>query len=631
MGSPDGGWYDEVPPRVIGATPAEHSVNVHDKKIVIRFSEFIKLDNATENVVICPPQLEQPEIKTQGKQIRIELQDSLKENTTYTIDFSDAISDNNEGNSMGNYTYVFSTGETIDTLEVSGYVLDAETLEPIKGSVVGLYNNLNDSAFTTLPMLRTGRTDASGHFVIRGIAPGSYRIYSLVDSDGDYKLSQRSEQLAFSHDIIVPTSKPDTRQDTTWVDSLHIASIARVPYTHFLPDDICLRAFTQKQTDQSFLKAERKDPDRFTLFFTAPADSLPTIHGLNFNADNAFVIEPTEQRDTITYWLRDTALVNRDTLHIELQYLKTDTLGMLVTQTDTLEILSKTPYAKRLKAKLEEQEKWEKEAEKARKKDNPVPPRPRDNVLTPQFSDATKLAPNQNIKVTFPQPLAKLDTAAIHLYSKIDTLWYNSPVQITSEGQPPRTYLIKGEWRPGTEYSLEVDSAAFVDIYGNVSDAIKNGVMVRKDEEFSSLFVRVFGVRNDTAQVIIRLLDKSEKLVAQTVADKGLAEFYYLNPGEYYISALIDYNRNGRWDTGEYSADLQPEEVYFNPDFVECKAKWDVSATIDISAHPLYEQKPREMVKQKGEQKKATQQNRNQKRAEELKIKYDRDKVNARF
>ena len=268
MGSPDGGWYDETPPKVIGASPADKATNVKTKNIKIYFDEFIKIEDAQNKVVVSPPQLEAAEIVGKGKYIDIKLLDSLKENTTYTIDFSDAISDNNEGNPLGNYTYSFSTGEVIDTMEVSGYVLESENLEPIKGILVGLYNNLSDTVFCKEPMLRVSRTDSRGHFVIKGIAPGSYRIYALQDADGDYVFNQKSEKIAFSHDIIVPSSRPDIRQDTTWVDSLHIKSIEQVPYTHFLPDDIVLRAFTETLTDRAFIKSERKEADHFTLYFT---------------------------------------------------------------------------------------------------------------------------------------------------------------------------------------------------------------------------------------------------------------------------------------------------------------------------------------------------------------------------
>ena len=219
MGQPDGGWFDETPPKVIGASPADGAVNVNQKKINIYFDEFIKLDNPSEKVVVSPPQLEQPEIKGAGRRIQISLVDSLKANTTYTIDFSDAIH--------------------------------------------------ADSAFRTKPMLRVSRTDSRGRFVIKGVAPGSYRIYALQDQDGDYKFSQKSEKIAFSHDIIVPSCKPDVRQDTTWVDSLHIKSIDQVDYIHFLPDNIVLRAFTEPLTDRFFLKAERQKANSFTLYLLA--------------------------------------------------------------------------------------------------------------------------------------------------------------------------------------------------------------------------------------------------------------------------------------------------------------------------------------------------------------------------
>ena len=193
MGHPDGGWYDETPPRVIGASPEDKSVNVNTNKYSIYFNEYIKLEGATEKVVVSPPQIEMPEIVGKGKFIKIELLDSLKPNTTYTIDFSDAISDNNEGNPLGNYTYSFSTGDHIDTMEVSGYVLNAADLEPVKGILVGLYDNLDDSVFRTKPLSRVSRTDSRGHFVIKGVAPGKYRTYALQDVDNNYTFSQKRD------------------------------------------------------------------------------------------------------------------------------------------------------------------------------------------------------------------------------------------------------------------------------------------------------------------------------------------------------------------------------------------------------------------------------------------------------
>jgi len=133
-------------------------------------------------------------------------------------------------------------------------------------------------------MLRVSRTDSRGRFVIRGVAKGDYRIYALQDADGNYMFNQKSEKIAFTPEVIMPSWKPDIRQDTLWTDSLHIKDIKQVPYTHFLPDDVTLSAFTEPQTNRFFLKSERKDANHFTLFFSYGDADLPQIKGLNFNA-----------------------------------------------------------------------------------------------------------------------------------------------------------------------------------------------------------------------------------------------------------------------------------------------------------------------------------------------------------
>lgn len=622
MGQPDGGWYDETPPRITGSSPADKSINVKTRKISINFDEYIQMENPTEKVVISPPQIETPEIKAAGKRIVVEIKDSLKPNTTYTVDFSDAISDNNESNPLGNYTYTFSTGDHIDTLEVAGYVLNAQNLEPIKGILVGLYSDLSDSIFTKQPMLRVSRTDSRGKFIIKGVATGKYRIYALADADNNYIFNQKSEQLAFSHDIIEPTFKPDIRQDTIWRDSLRIDSIRRVPYTHFLPDDIVLRAFTEEQTDRYFLKAERTHADRFTLYFSYGNKQLPEIKGLNFNGQDAFIIETTEKQDTITYWLKDTMLVNQDTLRMELKYLATDTLGVLQMQTDTLDVLSKEPYEKRMKQKKEQFEEWQKEQEKAKKRGKPYETEMPAEALEPKYNVQSEPAPDQNITIDMPTPLQNVDTACIHLYSKHDTLWYKSPFVLRQKAGTSRTYELLGEWRPGTEYSLEIDTMAFTDIYGKTTAPFKTGFKVQTEDAFATLMFNITGMADTT--VVVQMLNASDNVVGETVTTDGNASFFYVKPGTYYARMYIDSNANGKWDTGEYAAGRQAEATYYYPEKIECKAKWDLTLTWNPTARSLEKQKPMEITKQKPEKEK-TIKKRNLDRAKSLGIPYPGD------
>ena len=621
MGQPDGGWYDDDPPRILGSTPEDQATNVTTKKITIQFDEYIKLADVTQKVIVSPPQLEMPEIKGAGKKIVVELKDTLKPNTTYTIDFSDAISDNNEGNPLGNYTFTFSTGEQIDTCEVAGNVLDASNLEPVKGILVGLYDDLSDSAFKTKPLLRVARTDGRGRFVIKGVAPGEYRVYALQDADGDYIFNQKSEMIAFSHQTYQPSSKPDIRQDTIWKDTLHIDNIIRVPYTHFYPDDIVLLAFQEIQTDRYLIKQpERTNADRFTLYFSYGNPQLPQIRGLNFDEKDAFILEANEKKDTLTYWLRDTMLVNRDTLEMELSYLMTDSAGVLVTQVDTVDVLAKTSYEKRQKERKKVIEEWTKKQEKQKKRgedyDSIMPPVP----LAVQYIVKTSMDPDFRVNFVMPSPLAKCDTSAIHLYTKIDSLWYRTPFEFYRQESSLRTYDFVAEWRPDTEYSLEIDSAAFVDIYGVASAAYKQGIKVKALDEYATLLFQLSGVSDTT--VIVELLDKGDRPIKRVRATNAQAEFFYINPAIYYARAFVDRNGNGVWDTGDYDKDLQAEEMYYYPQKIECKAKFDVTLSWNLTSTPRTRQKPTEITKQKPDKEQAKLRNRNADRARELGIEY---------
>ena len=623
MGQPDGGWYDDRPPQIIATTPADNGTGVKEKKVVIYFDEYIKVEDATNNVVVSPPQLEMPEIKGAGKKIVVELKDSLKENTTYTIDFSDAITDNNEGNPLGNYTFTFSTGAQVDTMEVSGTILDASNLEPVKGIMVGLYADLEDSAFYTKPLLRVARTDSRGRFIIRGVAKGKYRAYALQDMDGDYKYSQKGEMIAFSDRIIEPTCGPDTRQDTIWRDSLRIDTIIRRGFTHFYPDDVVLRAFTVPLTDRYMIKNQRQEPERMDFFFSYGSDSLPKMRGLNFDADSAFIVDASIKKDTITYWLKDTALVNRDSLEIEYSYHITDTLGQLVLQTDTLLMVPKISYEKRMKMHEKELEKWQKQQDKFKKKgeryDSVWTPKPLDIRVTAPSS----LTPESYLYFTMPAPLARCDTSKIHLQAKVDTLWVPQKFDWQPRPQSILSYRLEAVWTPGTEYQLEIDSAAFESIYGIVNDKMKSTLKCKSEDEFGSLVVKIGGLPDSTT-AIVQLLDKQDGVVKEArTQDDGSAEFYWLSEGKFYLRAFIDRNGNGIWDSGDFYKALQPEEMFYLPKVIEIKANWDITTEWNLNQARLDRQKPLEITKQKPEKEKQLK-NRNKTRAEQLGIPFDK-------
>lgn len=603
MGNPQGGPYDETPPKVVRCTPDNKATGNRQKRISLLFDEYIKLENASEKVVVSPPQKEMPDIRTEGKRISIELFDTLRENTTYTIDFGDAIVDNNEGNPMGQFTYSFSTGAGIDTMEISGNVLNAEDLEPIKGILVGLHREGDSAAFRTRPFLRVARTNGSGFFNIKGIAPGRYHVFALQDADGDFLFNQKSEQIAFDTTVVVPGSMPDVRNDTVWHDSTHIDSIRYVPYTRFLPDDIVLRAFKEAGQDLHLLKIERPLPDRFTVYFTAPADSLPVIEGLNFDPEKAFVIEPSAHNDTITYWIKDTLTARLDTLKFSMTYLETDSLGQLASHTEMQELASKKTRARIEKELKEKIEKWEKENEKLRKKGiktSTASPLEK-GYMNAQLSSYGNMAPNRNVTVTFPQPIEKVDSALFSFQKKVDTLWVDEPYLVLPVEGSVRSFRLYAEWQPGQDYKFTADTAAFTDIFGTESNKVECNIKISPLESFGSLFIHL--AMPDT-QAVVQLLDASGKVTQSMPTVNNRADFFYLQPATYYVRAFIDVNGNGVWDTGSYEEGRQPEPMYYFPKPFPVKVRMEIEQEWNPTSIPLTRQKAPEITQQKPDQEK---------------------------
>lgn len=678
IGTPDGGLYDETPPRIIHTSPHQGAKGITPKKVTLEFNEYIKLENAYERVVISPPQFESPDIEAYGKKVTVEFNDTLKPNFTYTIDFGSSIVDNNEGNPMGEYVFSFSTGGEIDTLQVSGKVLEAENLEPIKGMLVGLYKvesdsnavgdviNWSDSAsiaadsiFQTRPLERIGRTDGSGHFIVKGVAPGNYRIFALNDQDQSYTYSQKSEKLAFTKQIITPYAKYETRMDTVWHDSIHYDSIFPVKYTHFYPDDVVLMAFTAKQDDRYLLKSERPEQRFFSLFFTSKSDTLPRMIPLNFTAgDSTIVVETVPTNDTIKYWITDSLIYTMDTLVVQVDYYATDSLKQLSVRSDTLSLVSKISkermakqkaqaeeewakeYKKRIKAerraKQAEEERAEKEAEEEEKKaaeaegrkyekkkkekkkrtkeeeEIVVPPMP----LEPydiRWTSTTGLAPNKNIDLMFEEPIAYLDSSKVTFAMKVDSLFEPAPYLLLPVEGTVNAYRFYAEWEPDSTYMLTLDSAAFVSVYGKATEATKRNIKVRGLNSYSTLFVTL---QNADPSAIVQLLNSQDKVVRSAHMENGRADFYFLQPQTYYMRAFFDRNGNGEWDTGDYDTRQQPEEVFYYHSPMQLRAQWDVNQTWNLKSKPLPEQKPEKITKQKPDKSKQIQHRNAEKLAE---------------
>ena len=602
IGTPDGGPYDEEPPVLLKSVPALYATGVTVPKVTLEFDENVKLEKAFENVVVSPPQLQMPEIKYSGKKVMVELFDTLKPNTTYSIDFGNAIVDNNEGNPYENFAYVFSTGEGVDTLAVSGTVLNAQDLEPVKGVTVGLHSCLHDSAFSTLPFERVSRTDARGRFTIKGIAPGKYRVYALADANQNFLFDQKSEAIACQHTIIEPHAAPAVRPDTIWRDSITIDTIRYVNYTRFMPDDIVLRLFAEDFTSQYLVKQTRDPHSKFTLYFAAPNDELPLLEGLDFDFSDAYLLEKNSRMDTLVYWLKDSLFYRSDTLSFKLSYKAVDASGDTIYKTDTLTLASRKRWETIAKQQQKKYEADEKEFLRMAKyrpdydEANPPVYVPKTKVLPVRFSGSGSMDINTACQFSFDEPLLSVDTSAVTVSLKVDTLWVPVDRVFSRDSSNIRHYNLFAEWRPEQTYRVEADSAAFKGIYGGVSEMFTREISFKSLDEYAVLYVNVNGAGDNG---IIQLLDSRENVKMESRTSNGHCVFYFVKPGTYYMRLIIDENGNGKWDTGDFEKGIQPERVSYYHHSLDLRALFEYSQDDwDINA-PLNEQKPLEITKQK--------------------------------
>ncbi len=590
IGNPSGGPIDKTPPIFMRSNPTPNAVNVKDRKIDIFFDEIVTLKDPSTKIIVSPAQTEMPRMSALGRKVTVELVDSLLPNTTYTIDFSNSIQDNNEGNAIDNLAFAFSTGSVIDSMRVSGYVLDSRTLEPMQSVVVGLQSNLADSAFHKEKLQRVALTNDRGQFTIRNVSPGSYHIFALKDLDRDYKFGNPTEDIAFLDSIIVPSIGSREAADTVYNDLNEIDTIMRATRPAYFPNDILLSMFNEDRKSQYLANNLRVDSTRISLTFAAASDTLPSLSivGRNDVPDQWYTLERSQTNDTLTYWIRPPHLVSADTLMVATTYLRTDTTSNLSWGTDTLKFTFQRQKAKK-KKKNEET----------------------DSLEQIRFMELHPLA-NGTQEVYAPlllqtgTPIERYSREAFHLQRKLqnDTTFYPAEIKsivLRDSTLSRRDLMLKVDWEPGAAYTLAVDSLAMTDIYGLQTKPLKVDFNVRKMEEYGNIVFNIPAVRDSA---IVELLDGTEKIVLRAPVKSHRAELLNLLPGKYYARLFIDRNGNGKYDTGNYDMHLQPEETVYYPGAINLKKNWDVEQTWDIYATPIDKQKPEAIKKNKPERKK---------------------------
>lgn len=570
---PQGGPKDETPPRVMKSVPENGTLNFQKKEIQVDFDEIISLEKVFDNVVISPPQQRNPDIRTQGKRLVVRFDDQLNDSTTYTINFGDAIVDLNEKNPLSNYRFAFSTGPEIDTLGVSGYVIEAENLNPVSGVFVGIYAEASDSVFQQKPFLRIGKTDAEGHFTIDNMKGGTYQIFALGDNNRDY-FFQPGEGLAMYDSLITPTFIREEHRDTVCTDTtkMLIDTILIHHHTRFLPNDILLRFFREGKKHQRLMKTERLQPEKFTLYFNAPQKELPEIEPLNFDWEGKYIIERNNTLDSLSYWLTDSLVWKVDTLQMTVSYLKTDSIFQPVPTTDTISAIMRRLPARGRARKPEAEQKA-------------VP-------LTLSTNVTSTMEVYSSLILSAKEPLLEHDTMKIVLNQKVDTLLKPMRYEWRQIDSTMMNFSIDFDREPEMSYELVVDSAAFVSIYGKANNRYTSSFKIRSLNEYSEIKVVLL---NYDPRAVIQILDTKDIVVVSKKAEADGTLFQHLKPTDYYIRLFIDQNENGIWDTGDLNSRRQPEEVYYYPHKLTLKANFEFTEEWDHTSTPLLEQKPKDL------------------------------------
>lgn len=590
IGNPSGGPRDEDPPRFVRANPAPGSLNVNRQKIEIEFDELVNVKDAFSKVVVSPISKSTPRVSSLGRKITVQFNDTLIPNTTYTIDFADAIEDNNESNKLQGFTYSFSTGNVLDTLQISGMVLSADALEPQQGMLVGVYSNLADSALSTLPLERVAKTDDRGRFSIQGLAPGEYRVFAVADVDNDYKRANPEEAMAFYDFTLTPTAERVNAIDTVF-DLLtgDVDTVLNRERTRFLPNDILLRSFESDYKSRFLQKYERVDSTRLRFIFNAPSETLPEISPVNVEGyKDWWTLERSAKNDTLTYWLNPATLVATDSLQIAATYFRTDSAQNLTLATDTLKFFTQRPKVTKKKDKKKKDEKADTVPVK-------IP------ALGFKMISQSTQEVNLPLIMEFDTPLNRFDTTAFHLEMMVDTVWAPVPKAWKPEhvdSLNPRTFKIEYPWEYATEYRLSVDTLAATGIYGLMTDPLEHKFKTKAEEDYCALTLNISNF-TDTIPAFVELVNNSDAPVRREKVVNNSVTFKYLAPGKYYVRIFEDHNGNGIYDTGDFNLHRQPDMAYYYPKIINLKKNWEKSESWNVFDTAIDLMKPEAIKKNK--------------------------------
>lgn len=536
---PSGGPKDTIPPLITEIYPVLGQTNVprSKTKLEIKFNEYVTVKDP-KSLFLSPPLEKSPMFKLKGKGVVVYFDGDLDSNKTYTLDVTNAIADNNEGNMFPGYTLVFSTGDRIDSMVVTGLVQDCNTLEPLKGATVMLYKDHADSAIFLKRPDAAVKTDDWGFFCLRNIQDTVYRMYAIIDENNNNLYEAETEKVAFIDTLIRPVtivndSLPELMK-YDMKDTLHCLE-RKTEYE--------LNIFREKPSKQLIVNKERIGERTAYITFMAPYAQIDSLWFKGIPS-NKIITQFNLVQDSLEIWINDPK-PQPDTLFLNVKYMKTDTLGMLNSFTEEIKLAKpKTSLVA-----------------KSAKKDI----KHEDTTAVFTLEAKPETVEQYGFTMEFKYPIVK---------DGFDSLEFRSinprqqekkgKYKVTQDSLNLRRYIIMPEEKlqQGYEYFLKVPYRKFMDINGYYNDSTEVKVTLPTDDKLSSMSLVLSGVNNK--YIVDLLSEKRDKVLRSYIIDKDITLLFpYLKAGKYSIRITEDLNRNGLVDTGILLEHKQPEKVRF--------------------------------------------------------------------
>lgn len=546
-----GGAKDETPPKLVKCIPENHSLNFTGKQIELTFDEFVVLKSIQQKLVISPPTATKPEVISKNRSVVISFDEDLIPNTTYNLNFSDAIADLNENNSINDFHFCFSTGQTLDSLKISGSVKEAYSMKPELSIFVMLYNENKDSLPLKSVPYYLSKTNGYGEFNIENVRAGKYKIFVLNDVNSTLLYDMPTEKIAFLDSLIIPsaatkmitdTLKKGTlfNQDTLKQDTIIIRSIVE-----YKPGNIVLRAFEEDRKKQFINSTARTTKNKCVLVFNRKGFNIPSVSGINVKS---FLVEQFKNNDSLILWLSDSTEYMKDSVHFQVSYVKKDSTNNIYTVTDPVVFVYNETNKK--------------------------------NIPALKFTTTINVQQDQqwisynDIQFQFSTPVSSFPLDSILLKEGKDSVFHKIKPELVPSPLSPCVYFLKYPWKDEMKYQLRIDKGKIRDIYGNPCDSL-----VRTFKTFAADYygTATFVFEGPDSTFLFQLVNSSGMVVNEWSDHLPLTKkMERLLPGKYRLRAFVDDNKNGKWDTGIYLKHQQPEKMFVCPDEFNLRSNWEI-------------------------------------------------------